>query len=138
LRDAPRTLACNAAALIRKIGGGNKDDEQLEAGAGAECPLARRQWASSRKYEKDEARLPAQRRRRRQLLLHLCRSQRHLSLYCALYIVRGHDLGGDMEAFIPDGSLYWQAYFEPLPSYAMGYASQNQTHFSKKFPDAFI
>jgi len=54
----------------------------------------------------------------------------------SVYLVRGFNLGGDMEAFLPITETRWPAYFEPLLSLNMSYARNR--HFTKIFPRQFL
>jgi hypothetical protein len=54
----------------------------------------------------------------------------------SIYITRGYTCGGDMEAFMPRDTLYWQAYFEPVDAYNQSYV--RSAHFSRIFPKDFL
>ena len=55
----------------------------------------------------------------------------------SVYIVRGYNYGGDMEAFIPSSNVNWKVYFEPLNNFVMSYGDKNK-HYSKIFPQEFL
>jgi hypothetical protein len=54
----------------------------------------------------------------------------------SVYIVRGFERGGDMEAFLPSAQIMWQSYFEPLATVNAGYARGG--HYRKIFPREFL
>lgn len=54
----------------------------------------------------------------------------------SVYIVRGFQLGGDMEAFLPTRETMWQYYFDVNPMINAGYAKRE--HYRKIFPRDFL
>jgi hypothetical protein len=54
----------------------------------------------------------------------------------SIYIVRGYEYGGDLEAFVPKDLALWQAYFEPYSETNLGYVRSK--HFARRFPIDFL
>jgi hypothetical protein len=51
-------------------------------------------------------------------------------------LLRGPELGGNIDGYMPKGHTNWQSYFEPLRQVNAGYADNK--HFKQKFPTDFL